>query len=310
MSGPATELEAAPFAGLSPPVAHALEITESRRSAVGSFGVRRALPRRDRRTVGAWCFLDHMGPSPVDEVRGLDVAPHPHIGLQTVTWLLEGEAVHRDSLGNEQVIVPGELNLMTAGHGVSHSEEGTGRYRGQLHGVQLWVAQPSTSRDGPPDFEHHGDLPVGHFGAAEITVLIGALDTAISPARRDTDHMGVDISLHPGTSVLPLRADDEHALVVLEGSVRVDERVVEPGHLAYLGTGREELRLTARERARAVLIGGPPFEEPVLMWWNYVAREREEIVRAHRDWLASSGRFGHVDSALDRIEVGTPPWAR
>lgn len=310
MSGPATAVDTEPLTGLAPPAEHVLEISESRRSVVGSFSVRRALPRRERRTVGAWCFADHMGPTAIDQVHGLDVAPHPHIGLQTLTWLLEGEAVHRDSLGTEQVIAPGELNLMTAGHGVAHSEEGTGRYRGQLHGIQLWVAQPSSTRDGPAAFEHHSDLPVRALGSAEVTVLVGELDSARSCVRRDTDHMGADISLRPGTAVLPLRADYEHALVVLTGSTRVDDQIVEPSHLAYLGLGRQELSIAAREPTRAILIGGVPFGESVVMWWNYVARSRDEIVHAHREWRAASERFGTVDSQLPRIEVGTPPWAR
>ena len=286
-----------------------LEITESRASQVGSFSVRRALPRRARRTVGAWCFVDHMGPATVDE-RGLGVAPHPHIGLQTVTWLLAGEALHRDSLGSEQVIAPGQLNLMTAGHGVSHSEEGTGRYRGELHGVQLWVAQPSHTRGGEPGFEHHAELPRVDLDAGVATVLIGALGRVNSPARRDTDPVGVDLDLRPGRATLPLRPDHEHALVVLTGVGAVDGNTIGPGHLAYLGLGRDELALTTDVPTRALLVGGVPFDEPVLMWWNYVARTRDEIVDAHRDWTAGAERFGHVDSRLPRIDVDPPPWSQ
>jgi redox-sensitive bicupin YhaK (pirin superfamily) len=251
-----------------------------------------------------------MGPAPIDEMHGLDVAPHPHIGLQTVTWLVEGQALHRDSLGTEQVITAGELNLMTAGRGVSHSEEGTGRYRGGLQGVQLWVAQPSTTRDGAPAFEHHGELPRVEFDAAVATVLVGDAGGAVSPARRDTDHAGVDLDLRPGSSTLPLRPDYEHALVVVTGAVAVDGTVVEPGHLAYLGVGRDELGLTTRTMTRAVLVGGIPLDEPVLMWWNFVARTRDEIARAHADWMAATDRFGTVASPLPRIEVGPPPWSR
>lgn len=250
-----------------------------------------------------------MGPATVDE-RGLGVAPHPHIGLQTVTWLLAGEALHRDSLGSEQVIAPGELNLMTAGHGVSHSEEGTGSYQGDLHGVQLWVAQPSGTREGPPDFEHHAHLPRIDLGRAVATVLVGELDGMVSPARRDSDHAGIDLELQAGEATLPLRTDYEYALVVFAGAVTVDGSVVEPGHLAYLGLGRDELALTARAPARALLIGGVPFDEAVLMWWNYVARTRDEILTAHDDWAAGAARFGRVDSALPRIDMSPPPWRR
>src|SRR5215210_1716331 len=150
MSGPVSVADAAPAPAVDRPEACELEIIEGRDAQVGAFGVNRVLPRRRRRSVGAWCFVDHMGPGDVTADRGLDIGPHPHIGLQTVTWLLRGEVLHRDSLGSEQVIRPGQLNLMTAGHGVSHSEETAGTYAGALHGVQLWVAQPSATRDGPP----------------------------------------------------------------------------------------------------------------------------------------------------------------
>jgi redox-sensitive bicupin YhaK (pirin superfamily) len=311
VSGPVTAADVG--AGLEPAAAQAavLEITESRVSQVGSFPVRRALPRRARRTVGAWCFADHMGPATVDE-RGLGVAPHPHIGLQTVTWLLAGEALHRDSLGTEQAIVPGQVNLMTAGHGVSHSEEGTGRYRGEIHGLQLWVAQPSTTRHGAPAFEHHADSPQMELDRTVATVLVGEFAGVVSPARRDTDHIGVDLDVRPGTTTLPLQPSYEHALVVLSGAVRLDDAVITPGHLVYLGLGlgRDELTLTGEVPTRAVLIGGVPMDEPVLMWWNFVARSRDEIVDAHADWLTRSDRFGVVASTLSRVEVGPPPWKR
>jgi redox-sensitive bicupin YhaK (pirin superfamily) len=307
VSGPVTRADAS----ADPELAHVepavLEITESRVSQVGAFPVRRALPQRTRRTVGPWCFVDHMGPSTVDE-RGLGVAPHPHIGLQTVTWLLAGEALHRDSLGTEQVVVPGQLNLMTAGHGVSHSEEGTGRYRGELHGVQLWVAQPDRTRDGAPDFEHHARLPTAELGNANATVLIGEFGGVSSPARRDTDHAGIDLELRRGDTVIPARADYEHALVVLSGSCSIDGNLVAPGLLAYLGVGRDAIRVSAIDSCRALLVGGVPFDEPVLMWWNYVARTRDEITAAHREWTDGAARFGHVESALAPYHVAPPPW--
>jgi quercetin 2,3-dioxygenase len=311
MSGPVTrpdqvlDPEAPP-----PPDPDGIDVGESREAQVGAFRVRRALPRRGRRTVGAWCFVDHMGPAQVTEDHGLDVAPHPHMGLQTVTWLLEGEGLHRDSLGNEQLIRAGELNLMTAGHGIAHSEEATGRYRGALHGVQLWVAQPAGTRDGPPAFEHHADLPRVDLAAGTATVLVGELDGVASPARRDTDHVGVDLDLAAGASTLPLRPDGEHALVVCRGAVTVEGRRVEPGHLAYLGIGRDELALTADGATRVLLVGGVPFEEPIVMWWNLVARDHDEVTAAWRSWQDDDGRFGTVVSPLPRIPVGPPPWAR
>lgn len=310
MSGPVTVADAETVSACGTPDVDTVEITDSRESRVGAFRVRRALPQRGRRTVGAWCFVDHMGPASITEERGLDVAPHPHIGLQTVTWLFEGEAVHRDSLGNEQVISPGQLNLMTAGHGVAHAEEGTGRYRGNLNGVQLWVAQPSATRDGPAAFEHHADLPVEDLDNAVATVLIGDLNGLASPARHDTEHVGIDLDLRTGTTTVPLRADFEHALVAFAGAVTIDHRTIEPGHLAYLGAARDELTLSATEPTRALLFGGVPFDEPILMWWNYVARDRTEILQAHTDWMTASDRYGPVNSTLPRIEVEPPPWTR
>jgi hypothetical protein len=257
-------------------------------------------------TVGAWCFADHVGPV-ATAGGGLGIGPHPHMGLQTVTWLVAGELVHLDSLGSEQPIRPGQLNLMTAGRGVAHAEEDPGRAR-ELHGVQLWVAQPEESRHGPPAFEHHGVLPVLELEGAVATVLVGDFGGLESPARRDTQHVGVELAFGPPGSVLPLRRDYEHALIVLEGSLRVDGEVVEPGVLAYLGGGRDECRVDALEPGRALLLGGVPFPEALLMWWNFVARTKEEVSEARREWTAGTERFGTVRSHLDRIEVGPPPW--
>jgi redox-sensitive bicupin YhaK (pirin superfamily) len=310
MSGPVTTQDADPVSEASDPEGATVEITESRQAQVGPFGVRRALPRRGRRTVGAWCFVDHMGPLDVAPDRSFGVAAHPHMGLQTVTWLLAGQVVHHDSLGSEQLIRPGELNLMTAGNGVAHSEEGTGRYAGEMHGVQLWVAQPSDTREGAAAFEHHTDLPKLDFDGSVATVLVGEFGSVTSPARRDTDHVGVDLDLRGHSTVVPLQPAWEYAMVVFAGEVLIDGQVVTPGHLAYLGEGREDCRLSTNEPTRALLIGGVPFEEPILMWWNFVARTQAEITAAHEDWAAAGERFGKVASALPRIEVGPPPWTR
>jgi quercetin 2,3-dioxygenase len=313
MSGPvrAEDVPAGDAAttGPAPATVPILEVTPSREAQVGAVRVRRALPRRTRRTVGPWCFVDHMGPVPVTEERGVDIGPHPHIGLQTVTWLLAGEMLHRDGLGSEQAIRPGQLNLMTAGRGLAHAEEATGRYRGDMHGVQLWVAQPERTRHGPPAFEHHAELPRVELGAGEATVLVGTLvglAETRSPARSDTGQVGVELDLRAGEAVVPLDPSFEHALVVLEGAVSVDGTIVEPGHLAYLGEGRDELGVSGP--ARALLVGGEPFEAPVVMWWNFVARTRDEIVEARRSWEAREGRFAPVASTLDRIPAPPTPW--
>lgn len=312
MSGPLSEddVPAAPAAD-APAIREVeveVEVIEGRPAQVGAFTVNRVLPRQPRRTVGAWCFVDQMGPGRVTAAQGLDVGPHPHIGLQTVTWLLRGEVLHRDSLGSEQLIRPGQLNLMTAGAGVSHAEETAGVYEGELHGVQLWVALPEAERNGPPAFEHHAELPQAELGDSTATVLVGELDGVRSSARRHTDHLGIDLALQPGRTTVPLDPAFEHALVVTEGSLTVGTTTLTPGRLGYLGLGRDEVPIDTTEPCRALLIGGTPFTEPLLMWWNYVARTRDEITAAHRDWLAAAARFGQVDSALPRVVTDGPPW--
>ena len=310
MSGPVSTADApAPRTDAGRPAAACVEVSPSREATVGRITVRRALPRKKRRTVGAWCFADHMGPADVTENGGLDIGPHPHIGLQTVTWLVDGQVLHRDSLGSEQVIEPGQLNLMTAGHGVSHSEEATGHYRGVLEGIQLWVALPEETRHGPAAFEHHADLPRTDLGAGAATVLVGRFGGLTSPARHDTPLVGVDLDLR-ATADVPLRTDFEYALVVLRGAVAVDGEPLVPGRLGYLGEGRDELRIEVREPSRLLLLGGEPFPEPVLMWWNFVARTEQEIDAAYDSWTAQDDRFGRVRSSLPRMPVGVPPWRR
>ena len=285
-----------------------VDVRPSRETVVGDTRVRRALPQRGRRTVGAWCFVDHMGPVPAGLTPG-GIGPHPHTGLHTVTWLVQGELLHRDSLGSEQAIRPGQLNLMTAGHGVSHAEEPTGRHGDGLHGVQLWVAQPEATRHDGPAFEHHSTLPQVELGAARATVLVGALADATSPARRDTELVGVDLRLAVGSAELPLVPSFEHALVVLEGAVRVGARTVSPGQLAYLGPGREELGISAAGETRLLLVGGAPFESHVTMWWNFVGRSRDEVGEAGRQWNAGSDRFGDTGSSMARVPAPPEPWA-
>jgi redox-sensitive bicupin YhaK (pirin superfamily) len=232
----------------------------------------------------------------------MEIGPHPHTGLHTVTWLLEGSLLHHDSLGSEQLIRPGQLNLMTAGHGVAHAEETPeGDLHRAQHGIQLWVAQPETTRHGPPAFEHHAQLPTAGIGAARVTVLIGEVGGAMSPARADTPLVGADLASDGGRFTVPLDPTFEHALVVLTGSLAVGDTPVVPGHLAYLGQGREQLDLAAEGTTRALLLGGEPLGEQIVMSWNFVGRSRGEVVQAAADWNAGAERFGTVDSPLARI---------
>ena len=302
MSGPvsARDVPAEPLPG-SAPEPPEVEVVEARESVVGTMTVRRALPKARRRTVGAWCFVDHVGPLAVGPDGGIDVGPHPHTGLSTVTYLLDGEVLHRDSLGSEQVVAPGQLNLMTAGRGLSHAEEPTGRYAGPMHGVQLWVAQPEGTRHGAPAFEHHGELPHVELPGVEIDLLVGDLAGARSPARQDTPLVGASLRLQPGSCTVPLDPAHEHLAVVLDGVLLVGGVPLEPGRSGYLGLGRDEVELVAPDGAVVLLLGGVPFEEQLVMSWNFVGRSREEVDAAAAQWNAGADRFGRVATDAARI---------
>ncbi|MGH9228699.1 MAG: pirin family protein [Acidimicrobiales bacterium] len=311
MSGPVAATDAAPdVAESGRPDGPTVELLPSRDASVGGVEVRRALPRRQRRTIGAWCFADHFGPvASSGPGGGIQVGPHPHTGLQTVTWLVEGEVVHTDSLGSEQLIRPGQLNLMTAGRGVAHAEQTPASYGGVLHGIQLWVAQPDITRHHAPAFSHHGELSIAEYGACRATVLIGNLAGVRSPARRESGVLGAELATTTGTEVvLPVDPRFEHGLIVLTGEVAVGDDVVRPGVLAYVGRGRDELVLDMPGNSRALLLGGWPFTEDLLMWWNFVARARGEIEQAWAEWEHGTPRFGMVASDLDRIPAPRPSW--
>ncbi len=291
-----------------------IEVHDGVAAQVGRMRVRRVLPRRRLRTIGAWCFADHMGPAEVTETAGLDVGPHPHTGLQTVTWLMEGAVLHRDSLGSEQLIRPGQVNLMTAGRGVVHAEESRGTYQGTLQGMQLWVAQPEDSRHGEPGFEHHGDLPVVEWGGASATLIAGTYMGATSPAAFATELLGMQATVQAGVTTFPLRPEFEHAIIALDGPLLVgDEQAAprtatHPGQIAALTPGRSEVDVEARQETRLMLLGGVPFPEPVFMWWNFVARSADEVSTFYADWRDQGQRFGEVDSTLSRIAAPPPPW--
>ncbi len=271
-----------------------LEITAARQARVGDITVRRMLPLRLRRSVGPWCFIDHYGPQDVDGVAGMMVPPHPHIGLQTVTWLLAGKVLHRDSLGSEQLIRPGQLNLMTAGAGIAHAEESPAEHDPVLHGVQLWVALPGASRRVAPAFEHHAELPDAALPGFTTTVFMGELAGSQSPATAFSPIVGAELTARGRTASgsVPLRPDYEHALFVVTGRADVDGAVLAPGQLLYLPAGRERASVTAPAGSSVMLLGGEPLGESLLMWWNFVARTPEEIEAATAHWRA--GEFGEV----------------
>ena len=270
------------------------ERLEARSAEIGGgLTIRRALPNRQRRTVGAWCFLDHAGPMEFAADGGLHVGPHPHIGLQTFTWLIEGEVVHRDSLGNEQLITPGQVNLMTAGAGIAHAEDSAPGRAGRLHAAQLWIALPEAERRRPPAFRNHPHLPLIESGGFSVRVLAGSALGQRSPAEVYSPLVGLDLSARgPAALSLPLETSFEHAALTLAGAVTVAGVALGPGTLLYFGPGLRELALTCESTARVLLIGGTPFGEEILVWWNFVARTREDIVAATRDW--HDGRFGIV----------------
>jgi quercetin 2,3-dioxygenase len=278
------------------PSAPALQEIEPLVADLGSIAVRRLLPRRARRLVGPWCFLDVFGPVAQAGRKPMDVPPHPHIGLQTVTWLFAGEALHRDSLGSEAVAVPGALNLMTAGRGIAHSEETPAGATGVVHGVQLWIALPEAHRHEEPAFDHYRERPRVDVPGGRVTVLLGRIWEVAPPARTFWPVLGAEIAADRSPRVIvPLDRTFEHAVVPVDDGLALDEQTLVRERLYYLGTGRDELclRVEPGRRPRALLLGGAPLGESVLMWWNFVARTSEEIVAAREDWQAGR-RFGEV----------------
>ena len=274
-----------------------LEALATRETTLGKgMTIRRALPHNSRRLVGAWTFLDHFGPLPLQpDSEGLRVGPHPHTGLQTVTWLYEGEVLHRDCLGSKQLIRPGQLNLMTAGRGISHSEESPRNRSASLHGLQFWIALPNAVREMEPAFEHYTELPVVERDGYRASVVIGQAFGEHSPARVYSPLVGMDIELlNIGEHTLPLNPTFEHAILLIDGELEVAGTRMNLSTLYYLGAGREMLQLNCRKPARAFLLGGEPMHEDVLLWWNFVARSTEEMQTARADWEAHSPRFGEV----------------
>jgi quercetin 2,3-dioxygenase len=283
---------------------HVLELLEAREVVLGrTTKVRRLLPNKNRRMVGAWCFVDHYGPDElsarvdsydVPGERGMLVPPHPHTGLQTVSWLFEGEIEHRDSVGSHAMVRPGELNIMTAGDGIAHSEVSLPDGPPRLHGAQLWVALPDSDRTTvAPHFTTYADLPTLDLDGARATVMIGTVAGVTSPAPAYTPLVGADIQLDAGRAVtIPLTPAFEYAVLVVAGSLVIGDLTPSFGEMLYLGAGRESIDLTSADGARFLLLGGEPFEEQLVMWWNFIGRTHEEIVAARNDWMTSIDAHG------------------
>lgn len=258
----------------------------------GGVTISRLIPSRQRRMIGAWCFLDHAGPAVFEPGAGMRVGPHPHIGLQTFTWMLQGEAMHRDSLGNVQIVRPGQVNLMTAGHGIAHTEESLpGEHH--LHAAQLWIALPFESRDIPPAFDHYPDLPQWTEQGVAVTLLAGTMAGRHAPARIYSPLMGADLTSEAGA---PLTlALDEYGLLPLEGGITIKDDTFAENELAFLDAGRDQLALTLAPGSRVLLVGGLPFGSDVLIWWNFVGHDKAEIAQAQLDWETGADRFAAVE---------------
>ncbi len=285
---------------------------------IRAMTVRRTLPHRDRPFIGAWCFLDHYGPHVVGDgnsgdgtTGGMDVPPHPHTGLQTVSWLFDGEIEHRDSGGVVGLVRPGEVNLMTAGHGVAHSEVSTPTTR-VLHGVQLWVALPDAARHTQRAFEHFVPRPFELPDAAGTAlVFLGHLrGVGQSPVRAFTPLLGAQLDLAPGARLeLDLDPDHEHGILADRGAITLDGQALQSGELGCVDPGPASMVMSAGDDgARVILLGGEPFPEEIVMWWNFIGRSHEEIVEQRVGWQDGSARFGAVPGYRGSVErLPAPP---
>jgi redox-sensitive bicupin YhaK (pirin superfamily) len=282
-----------------------IELTiEPETKDLGEFTVRRALPDNRRQRVGPFIFFDHMGPAKFAPGTGVNVRAHPHIGLATITYLFEGEILHRDSLGHVQPIRPGEVNWMTAGRGIVHSEKAPPELleRGQkLHGLQTWVALPLEHEEDEPRFEHYGAsaIPKVSQPGVEITVIVGSAYGVTSPVRAASETLFVEAHIDPGAR-LDLPDAEELGVYSVDGNIELDGQSAAPGVLAVLGNGSSGT-VTASDGAHVMLCGGGTLEGKRIIWWNFVTSSRERLERAKSDWNA--GRFDRVPGEVDFIPL-------
>ena len=302
----------APAPDSSEPGSPALaSLISARPRDLGGIGVGRVLPAAARRSVGPFVFLDHMGPSVLEAGHGVDVGPHPHIGLATVTYLFAGEVVHRDSLGSEQLIRPGDINWMTAGRGIAHSERTPAAARttgGRVHGLQLWVALPTASEESEPAFHHHPAraLPELDDGGIRLRVLVGSAYGAVSPVATFSPLFYVEATLPAGARLALPAEHAERAVFVVEGRVAVAEAGLGPDQLGVFTPGAAP-PLVAEAPSRIALLGGAPLEGPRHIWWNFVSSSKARIEQAARDWQA--GSFPRIPGDDGKL-VPLPEWPK
>lgn len=266
--------------------------------------IQRVLPHREIRTIGAWCFVDLFGPT--SQEHAMQVAAHPHAGLQTVTWLFSGEVEHRDSIGSVQIIHPGELNIMTAGDGISHSERSLDG-NAALHGVQLWVVLPDEVRSIAPKFNHYKDLPTNETDYLILKVFVGELEGISANTQTYSPLVGVEIRFNrSGTSSINLRQNFEYGVLLISGTATILGVEIEPGSMIYLESGRSDLSITATKDSLLILLGGEPFTESIIMWWNFIGRSHDEIVKMREDWATNKTRFGSFQDKLGGT-IPAPP---
>ncbi len=272
-----------------------IETFQLRRAEIGQGTViKRALPSREKRMIGAWCFLDHAGPVHFPQGEGLDVGPHPHIGLQTFTWMIEGTMLHDDSVGSKQLIRPKQVNLMTAGYGISHTEVAP-ETETKMHAAQLWIALPDDKRNIAPRFDHYPELPVVIKDDIEFTILVGDFLNTTSPVKVHSDLLGLDLtSQNAATSTLQLNPRFEYGFMVLEGEARVNGHELNDDNFLFIEPGLTQIGIELAANTRVLVLGGTPFESPILLWWNFVGRTYEEIAEARQQWIEGHPRFGTI----------------
>jgi redox-sensitive bicupin YhaK (pirin superfamily) len=288
------------------PACRALEtIVVPRPRDIGGFEVRRVLPSAERRNVGPFVFFDQMGPAELAPGTGIDVRPHPHIGLATVTYLFEGRIIHRDSLGSTQAIEPGAVNWMTAGRGIVHSERSDDELRKgrqKLYGIQIWVALPKQYEETDPGFVHYAAdlLPQIDGEGKTVRVIAGSFFGKASPVKTFSKLLYVDAALAAGASLVVDNEHEERGIYLLEGDVDLHGQGFEPGRLLVFSPG-DEITIKAKSAARFVLFGGEPLDGPRHLWWNFVSSSRERIEQAKADWKNS--RFAPVPGDFEFIPL-------